>query len=103
MRRDDLSLTLRSRERGGRVHQADRLAVFLHGLGELGVLLFLLGFDLALRVVAIRHILHERGCRGLIDFVVRVVQRGRQADENASQFLNLGVGRCALERRVPTR
>src|SRR6266540_3725315 len=53
IRRDDLSLGLRSRERGGRVHQAEGLPVFLQRLGELGVLLFLLRFNLALRVVAV--------------------------------------------------
>jgi len=47
------------------------------------VLLFLLRLDLALHVVAIGHVLHEGGRGGLIDFVVRVVQRGRQADEYA--------------------
>src|SRR6185436_3254150 len=76
IRRDDLSVALRSRERGGCVHQAERLPVFLHGLGELGVLLLLLRLDLALRIVAIRHVLHERGRGRLIDFVIRVVQCG---------------------------
>ena len=55
-----LRLRLRSRERRGRVHQAERLPVFLHRLGELGVLLFLLRFDLALRVVAVGDVLHEQ-------------------------------------------
>ena len=50
---------LRSGERGGRVHQAERLPVFQHGLGELGVLLLFLRFDLALRVVAVGNVLHE--------------------------------------------
>src|SRR5437867_3433851 len=66
IRRDDLSFPLRCRERGGRVHQAKRLPVFLNGLGELGVLLFLLRFDLALGVVAVGNVLHERGRRDLI-------------------------------------
>src|SRR5579883_2679203 len=68
IRRDDLSFGLRSRERGRRVHQAERLTVLLHGLGEFGVLLFLLRLDLALRVVTIRNVLHQRGRSGLIDF-----------------------------------
>src|SRR5437667_9531773 len=71
-----LSVVLRSGERGRRVHQAERLAVLLHGLGELGVLLFLLRFDLALHLVAIGNVLHQRRRGGLVDFVVRVVERG---------------------------
>ena len=46
-------MRLLGRERRGRVHQSERLPVFLHRLGELGVLLFLLGFNLALGVVAV--------------------------------------------------
>src|SRR6266853_5419435 len=61
IRRDDLTLRLRIRECGGRVHQAERLPVFLHGLGEFGVLLFLLRFDLALGVVAVGNVLHNGG------------------------------------------
>src|SRR6266705_280578 len=38
IRRGDLSFALRSWERSGRIHQAKRLPVFVHGLGELGVL-----------------------------------------------------------------
>src|SRR5882672_2254638 len=81
IRRDDLRLLLRGWERRGRVHQAERLPVFLQRLGELGVLLFLLRFDLALGVVAVGNVLHERGRRGLIDFVVGVVERGGKPDE----------------------
>ena len=50
---------LPSREGGGRVHQAERLAVLLHGLGEFRMFLLLLRLDLSLRVVTIRHVLHE--------------------------------------------
>src|SRR6266542_3407235 len=76
IRRDDLSVALRSGERGRRVHQAECLAVLLHGLGELGVLLFLLRFELALHLVAIGNVLHQCRRGGLVDFVVRVVERG---------------------------
>ena len=38
------------------------------------------------------------GSCGLIDFVVRVVERGREADENAGQLLNFRVCGRALER-----
>src|SRR6266536_2220493 len=61
---------LSCREFRGRVHQAERLSVFLHGLGELGVLLFLFRFDLALHLIAIGNVLHDGGGGGLMDFVV---------------------------------
>src|SRR6266540_1850351 len=57
---------LSCREVRGRVHQAERLSIFLHGLRELGVLLFLLRFDLALHFVAIGNVLNERGRGGLM-------------------------------------
>src|SRR6266498_5758641 len=83
IRRDDLSFALWSWERSGRVHQAERLAVFLHGLGELGVLLLLLRLDLALHLIAIGNVLYDGGGGGLMDFVVRIVERGGKTDENA--------------------
>jgi len=63
------------------------------------VLLLLLRLDLALRFVAVRHVLHQRRRRGLIDFVVRVIERGVQTDKHAGQFLHLGVRGGVLERR----
>src|SRR5579885_1685386 len=79
IRRDDLNLRLRSRECCGRVHQPERLPVFLQRLGELGVLLLLLRIILALRVVAVGDVLHHGIGRRLIDFVVRVVEHRREA------------------------
>ncbi len=69
-------MALRSRERGGCVHQAKRPAVLPHGLSELGVLLLLLCLDLTLGIIPIGNVLHERGRGHLVDFVVRVVERG---------------------------
>ncbi len=81
----------------GAFHQEELLPILLQRLSELGVLLFLLGFDLALRVVAIGNVLHDGCGRGLIDFVVRIIERRRKADENARQLLNLRVSRRRLE------
>src|SRR5579883_1528043 len=68
IRRDDLSFRLRSGERRGRVHQAERLPILLHGFGELCVLLLFLRINLALRVVAVGDVLHNGSGRSLIDF-----------------------------------
>ena len=46
------------------------MSVFLHGLGELGVLLFLLRLGLALHLIAIGNVLHDGGGGGVMDFVV---------------------------------
>src|SRR5439155_15396389 len=71
-----IEVPLSRREFRGRVHETERLSVFLHGLGELGVLLFLLRLDLALHLIAIGNVLHDGRGGGLLDFVVRIVEGG---------------------------
>jgi hypothetical protein len=52
-------LRLSGWELSGRVHQTEFLPILLHGLGEFGMLLLLLGFKLPLGVVAVGNVLHQ--------------------------------------------
>ena len=52
-------LRLSGWELSGRVHQTEFLPILLHGFGEFGVLLFLLGFNLPLGVIAVGNVLHK--------------------------------------------